>query len=252
MITYVIPTLWKDSNIFKTFKSFSDIEDSDARMIVINNTNQVRGYTDYRIEFINLGYNSFVNPAWNLGVHKSQTEYVCLLNDDRIYDLKTLHNYIKQYRPEFVGFCELNRNPTKDSIQLVRHEDRNVRPHGFGQFMLFKKNNWIKIPDDMKIFHGDDIIFFHHTLVLGIELHKLDGYPIRGNQSVSAQDWWENEIAKEDRIGYFKWISQNNMETSIHNIHKATWKKEDYNYKINNSTELCEGCDECMARLIRY
>ena len=238
MITYVIPTLWGDDNIFETFNRFSEIEDLNARMIVINNTDRVVGHTDSRIEFVNLGYNSYVNPAWNLGVHKASTEYVCLLNDDILLDIKSLHQFISEQKPEFVGFSELNRNPTQSSMQLVRHADRNKRPFGFGQFMLFKKNNWTKIPDDLKIFHGDDVIYFYHTLILGIELHKLDGFKIEGNQSVTARDWWESDIAKNDTLGYFAWISQNGMETTVHDSFKSAWKKEDIEYKYKIEKEI--------------
>ena len=258
MITYVIPTLWKDQNIHKTFKSFSSINDPNARMIVINNTNIVKGHTDSRIEFVNLGYNSFVNPAWNLGVHKSQTEYVCLLNDDIIIDLKTLHNFIIKQRPEFTGFSYLNREGQlrKNSIQLVRYDEdilsnygygKNKMPHGFGQFMLFKKNNWLKIPDNIKIFHGDDIIYYYHTLVLGIQVSLIDGFQIGGNQSVTAQDWWKSDIAINDGKEYIKWLSKNNMETVVGVQYpisrcgcKIVWKKDDFDFrweieeKINN------------------
>ena len=247
MITYIIPTLWKDSNIYKTFKSFSNINDSDARMIVINNTDKVVGYTDSRIEFVNLGYNSFVNPAWNLGIYKSQTEYVCLLNDDIIIDLKTLHNFIDKKRPEFTGFSYLNRNPIKDSIQLVKYDEdilgnyghsKNKMPQGFGQFMLFKKNNFLKIPDSMKIFHGDDIIYYYHTLVLGIDCYLLDGFKIEGNQSVSAIDYYKNDIAKKDTKEYIKWLIQYNLETITGVWHpdskcryKNAWKKDDFDFR---------------------
>lgn len=231
MITYVIPTLWGDTNIFKTFESFSKIQDPDARMVVVNNTDKIVGFTDSRIEFVNLGYNSFVNPAWNLGVQKAQTDYVCLLNDDILLDLVKLHDFISDKRPEFVGFSELNRLTDSGEMQLVRHEDRNKRPFGFGQFMLFKKNNCPKIPSGMNIFHGDDVIYFHHTLNLGIELHKLDGFRIYGNQSVTARDWWESDIAKNDTIEYFKWVAENDMETTVHDTYKSTWNKFDYTYK---------------------
>lgn len=249
MITYVIPTLWKDPNIYKTFKSFSSINDPNAKMVVINNTNIVKGYTDPRIEFVNLGYNSFVNSAWNLGVHKSQTEYVCLLNDDIIIDLKTLHNFIIEQKPEFTGFSYLNREGQlrKDSIQLVKYNEDimgkygcsvNKMPLGFGQFMLFKKNNWLKIPDSMKIFHGDDIIYYYHTLILGIQVSLIDGFKIEGNQSVTAQDWWESDIAINDTKEYIKWLSKNDMETVVgvqypesHCNYKIVWKKDDFDFK---------------------
>ena len=116
-------------------------------------------------------------------------------------------------------------------------------PYGFGQLMLFKKNNYPIIPDNMKIFCGDDVIYYYHTLVLGIELMFIDGIKFPGNYSVSAKDWWDSKIAKEDIIGYLKWTSQNNLETTIQDIHKFTWKKEDYDYKIRNYRGACDGCN---------
>lgn len=231
MITYVIPTLWRDENIYRTIEEFSKIEDPDSKLIIINNTDQVMGIITDRVEFVNMGYNSFVNPAWNLGVDMATTDYVCLLNDDIYMDLKSVHQYIKNERPEFVGFSELNRNPKSNSLQLVKHSDMNKRPFGFGQFMLFKKKNWTKIPEEMKIFHGDDVIYFYHTLILGIELYKLDGLKIYGNQSISASDWWESDIAKQDIIEYFKWIESQNLECTIHDSLKSAWHRKDFAYK---------------------
>ena len=73
MITYVIPTLWKDKNIFSTIEEFKKIDDEHARLIIINNTESISGVTGEGIDIINMGYNSFVNPAWNLGVELATT-----------------------------------------------------------------------------------------------------------------------------------------------------------------------------------
>lgn len=231
MITYVIPTLWKDKNIFSTIEEFNKIDDESARLIIVNNTKQIVGVTGDRVEIFNMGYNSFVNPAWNLGVEMATTEYVCLLNDDIRIDLKTLHDFIRIERPDFVGFSGLNRNPTKHKIELVPHKDKNKRPFGFGQFMLFKKKNWTKIPEGMKIFHGDDVIYFYHTLILGVELQKLDGFKIGGNQSTTASEWWESDIAKQDGIEYFRWIESTGLECTIHDTLKSAWNRKDFAYK---------------------
>ena len=107
MITYVIPTLWKDKNIFSTIEEFKKIDDKDARLIIINNTESTSGVTGERIDIINMGYNSFVNPAWNLGVELATTEYVCLLNDDIHIDLKTAFLQGDQYDTKRDVVCQL-------------------------------------------------------------------------------------------------------------------------------------------------
>lgn len=231
MITYVIPTLWKDKNIFSTIKEFSKIDDEHARLIIINNTESISGIVGEGIKVVNMGYNSFVNPAWNLGVEMATTEYVCLLNDDITIDLKTLHSLICNKKPEFVGFSHLNREPITDNATLKPWNNANKRPFGFGQFMLFKKENWTKIPEEMKIFHGDDVIYFYHTLILGIDLQLLDGFKIGGNQSTTASSWWESDIAKQDTLEYFKWIEGAGLECTIHDTFKSAWNRKDFKYK---------------------
>jgi hypothetical protein len=231
MITYVIPTLWKDKNIFSTIEEFKKIDDKSARLIIINNTDSTSGITGDQIDIINMGYNSFVNPAWNLGVELATTEYVCLLNDDIHIDLKTLHGFICNEKPEFVGFSHLNRDPNRNEITLVPWNNPNKRPFGFGQFMLFKKENWTKIPEEMKIFHGDDVIYFYHTLILGIVLDLVDGFRIGGNQSTTASSWWESDIAKQDTIEYFRWIESVGLECTVHDNLKSAWNRKDFTYK---------------------
>ena len=87
MITFIIPTLWKDDNIYSTIDSFKRIKDKDTKLLIINNTErQIESNSDKRVIIINMGFNSFVNPAWSLGVEKSTTDYVCCLNDDILID----------------------------------------------------------------------------------------------------------------------------------------------------------------------
>ena len=38
MITFIIPTLWKDDNIYSTIDSFKRIKDKDTKLLIINNT----------------------------------------------------------------------------------------------------------------------------------------------------------------------------------------------------------------------
>ena len=141
MITFIIPTLWKDDNIYSTIDSFKRIKDKDTKLLIINNTErQIESNSDKRVIIINMGFNSFVNPAWSLGVEKSTTDYVCCLNDDILIDLKFIYEYIKKTKVDFLGFdSNLNRSNVECPVELVNHLDKNKRQPGFGQFILLKK-----------------------------------------------------------------------------------------------------------------
>jgi len=248
MISYVIPTLLKDENLFKTIAFFSQIEDDSAELIIINNTKDQRiKHRDSRIQIVNLGFNSFVNPAWNLGVRLSKNDYVCIMNDDIFMNMSEFHTFVCKNSPEFIGFHHVNRPENMQNSyeendsstwELKVNEDINRRPYGFGQFMLIKKRNWEEIPTDAKIFHGDDIIYYGHTLKHGILSSRIHGMTIHGNQSVTAKDWYSSNIAKSDTIGYFKWISDNGMECNTGENTKSAWKREDYEYKYGIESRM--------------
>lgn len=241
MITFIIPTLWKDSNIYSTIDSFKKIKDKDVKLFIINNTEKwIKSDPDKRVIIFNIGFNSFVNPAWDLGVKKSTTEYVCCLNDDILIDLEFIHKYVKKTKVDFLGFdTTFNRCKTEHPIELINHLDKNKRPNGFGQFFILKKKNWPKLPDNLKIFYGDDIIYYYHTLILGIQLKKIKGFKISGNHSTSARDWWYSDISINDKLEYYKWIEENSLECmEIEPYYKRTWNKSDFKYKQQLEKEI--------------
>lgn len=241
MITFIIPTLWEDTNIYSTIDSFKKIKDKDVKLFIINNTERwINSDPDERVIIFNIGFNSFVNPAWSFGVKKSTTEYVCCLNDDILIDLEFIHNYVKKTKVDFLGFdAKFNRGKTEQPIELINHLDKNKRPDGFGQFFLLKKKNWPKLPDNLKIFYGDDIIYYYHTLILGIQLKIIKGFKIGGNHSTSARNWWGSDININDQLEYFKWIKENALECmGIDPGYKRAWNKSDVKYKQQLEKEI--------------
>ena len=159
--TIVIPTLWKSPRIHKLLEDLIKCA-SVAEIILIDNSSEFYNhYTELeKVRVIQPGENIYVNPAWNLGVREAKHNSIALVSDDTNFDpmifdalgesqLKTL-GIIGMHGDNFnsTGFEE------QPQIQLLRGD----RPWGWGCLLIFHKSYWLPIPEDIKVWYGDDFI----------------------------------------------------------------------------------------------
>ena len=84
MISFIIPTIWKAEEIYKSIEQFKRVKDKNVELIIVDNTHSDFYDSDPRITVVKCSKNIFVNPSWNIGVRLSRNKYVCLLNDDSL------------------------------------------------------------------------------------------------------------------------------------------------------------------------
>lgn len=150
------------------------------RIIVIDNTEAQQFSTIFShiisdcpsIEVYNGFEKGFlVNDAWNFGIQESKTTIVkaplwCLINDDVMVS-KEILNIIGKYfntQPKLalVTIETINGVTIKKyeedcrNIQKARLEECKTRQ---GWIMIGRKHQWIPIPEDLKLFYGDDWIY---------------------------------------------------------------------------------------------
>lgn len=176
-LSVVIPTLQRDiktlNNLVKTL-----IADEVVKEIIIID-NSLKGYSfeNEKVKVITPKENLFVIPSWNLGVKEAKSEYVCLVNDD----IKIPENYCSKVLEQMNDKCGIIGVSTQDVIDTRNSANEIVvdinsvkteiaekltfkpitfRTHNFGIMMFFKKENYVPIPEDLKIFFGDDWIIY--------------------------------------------------------------------------------------------
>lgn len=178
MLSVIIPTMWK----FEPFKQFvSDLSllECVGEILVIDNDKISTPesidffWSNSKIKRIVCENNIYVNPAWNLGVLYSKFENVCIINDDVIVDFKAFLK-IDKFLTETpnVGLVGVSpgqttigqstfQNGTIEIIPWIAPSETNTHGNYFGIGTLFflKRENWIKIPDEMKVYFGDDWVF---------------------------------------------------------------------------------------------
>jgi|TARA_B110000259_G_scaffold185635_1_gene235113 hypothetical protein len=187
MISYIIPTLWKSDSIYDTINQFMDLKDNKAELIIIDNTNSDITYSDKRVKVCKMEENQYVNPSWNIGVDLSSNDQVAIINDDITFNVAKFHQFVLDTKPK--ALCIINSNKLDEeehySLASIPEDEGNInaRPAGGGQFMFCLKENWPQLPYDLKLWHGDDIFYYYHTLIKKIEVQWVKGMYVGGEQS---------------------------------------------------------------------
>jgi hypothetical protein len=203
MFSIVIPTLWKSSRIHKLLSDLIECNDI-GEIILIDNSSEFYNYYENldKVKLIQPGKNLYVNPSWNLGIEIAKYDHICLCNDDIefnsiLFDIlistpealsnKIIGMHSENYHINFPG--ELKLTPT------------NNRNWGWGCLIIFERKNWIPIPENIKVWYGDDFIFNNNP----IQCYNLEGFPIQTEMSITSDEVIFNEVKRQDQINYYQW-----------------------------------------------
>lgn len=180
--TVVIPTLQRAPELQNLLRTFAD-HPRVGEILVINNAATPLGPVPEKVRVIDLDENIFVNPAWNLGAELASYEHLVLANDDiaidpelvtyaldlldrRLYPLVGVH-------PGFVGTAA----PTRP-----KHRPASELNHGFGALMFLPRRNYVPIPEQARIFAGDDWLYLQQRRTPG----NVIGYPLRTRMGATS------------------------------------------------------------------
>jgi hypothetical protein len=109
----------------------------------------------------NTGCNKPVNQIWNDFVNESDSEFICLLNNDVRLSPNFLSSSISVMELEpSVGFVS---HVTNNSEYSQWSEDLDYiimeTPYRQGWDLFFRKDNFHKIPENLIFYFGDDYVF---------------------------------------------------------------------------------------------
>lgn len=173
--------MWKYAPFTKFLADLVDCEDVHDIIIIDNNPAErpaTLAVELFKVRILVYPNNIRVNPAWNLGVQNSHTNNICIANDDIVFDLKIFKHVRDYMNSPNMGVMGINPGlPQFDQIPLstgtidIRKYDIQ-QTFGFGCLMFVRKDNWIPIPDDLKVYYGDNWIF-ETALVLKRDIYFI-------------------------------------------------------------------------------
>jgi hypothetical protein len=165
MIKYsvIIPTLWKSNRIHTLLFDLIKCQYVDEIILIDNAGNFFEYYEALdKVKLVQVEENIYVNPAWNLGIKIAKNNLVALVNDDINFDTNIFgvidENILNQFG--IVGMGEGNYKEEIDETKgpYLDVWQPGVNDWGWGCMILLDKKNWIDIPEDIKIWYGDNII----------------------------------------------------------------------------------------------
>jgi hypothetical protein len=202
----IIPTLWKSDRTKKLLSDLNECEYVDE-IIVIDN--EYDGYQDTKVEkirFVSFGGNIYVNPAWNKGIGLARNNHIALINDDINFDPNIFGIIDKNVLDTFgiIGMGEGNYKTPIDEERgpYIDMWKPGVNDWGWGCFIIFDKKNWIDIPDNIKIWYGDNFI----KDVNPSPKSCLRNFKIETEMSTTSDESIWDERKKEDHINFINYL----------------------------------------------
>ena len=210
MISFIVPTMWKSKDtLYNMLYAYKKANIPNAEFILIDNS---RGcYLDTEITVLIPKENLYVNKAWNIGVEIAKNNIVCLLNDDIEINFETIKNNLEAINNldfGIIGFhsnknlgIELNNNT--DTFDFKEAECRYL---GFGCMMFIRKENYIKIDERLRIFFGDDLLYWWNRDKNDRKIYIIDNLKALGSLSATSTSY-NDEIQIE--LPYFDEVIRN-------------------------------------------
>jgi len=155
--TVVIPTLGLSHRTPKLLADLCACEKVEHIILIHNANSDLINIVNNKIQHAQPSQNLFVNKSWNLATALAETELVALCNDDINFNPDIAFSVN-------VGDCIVGQS--WDNYQLKKQEQKfcrtsviDTRPHGWGCLLLFRKELYKPIPEDLLIACGDDWLF---------------------------------------------------------------------------------------------
>lgn len=181
MFSIIIPTMWKSNQVLDMLPRMLNI-DIIEEIIIINNEKSSTpnlGFLSHpKIKMYEAETNLFVSPSWNLGAKLASSSILCFCQDDIVFDIKVFEKVknlfdsnlnvgiigsLVSYDKEDSYDDVYHKFFTDGSINLVpsKEPDDSKRPSatGAGNLFFIKKSDWIDIPSEIKIFHGEVLLW---------------------------------------------------------------------------------------------
>jgi hypothetical protein len=142
-------------------------QDCNFNLTIIDQNSTEEGTKEYfstlpsNIEFIQNESNTPLNNIWNWFVSKSNTPYICLLNNDVRIAPNFLSSAIQVLEKETsVGFVNHISN-NKDYQEWSNELSYKIieTPYRQGWDPIFRKESYNQIPNELSFFYGDDYIY---------------------------------------------------------------------------------------------
>ena len=210
-VSAIIPTLWKAKEFLDHLVDVLIEDESVGEIIIIDNAPADFSYDNEKVVMLRQEENLYVNPSWNLGVEEAVYDKFIILNDDIIIPYNFVFELESMLTPDkgIVGIdaasvIKVDNFSSKNITFLDRKIDLKPlkkRGWGFGITLAGHRKSYYKIPENIRIWYGDDYLVqmnSNHSKTNYI----VDDLPIFTMMSATSDLEEFNEIKNIDHLMY--------------------------------------------------
>jgi GT2 family glycosyltransferase len=210
----IIPTIWKGETLNNLLINFYNCELVEEVILINNDSKNSKAIPLHdKLIYVEPQKNLFVNPSWNLGVRMSKSNNIIISNDDILFDVDYFINSLIDVDKNYINFKELGIIGMHSDNYKLESNSSNVsfKSHGMSEstggwacLLAFNKKNWTAIPEQLKIYYGDNFL-----LGLGKQILDMEGLKVETKMSSSANTSvdWVKEVTDNDLIEWLKLIN---------------------------------------------
>ena len=183
LASVIIPTMGQANHLLGPLLAMYNAHPRVGEVLVINNSGVAQPLIGAKTREIHRGENIFVNPAWNLGAQEAKYPFLIISNDDIAISARMVAFALRVAAGPvgIVGPSSSCVRHSRDRLPWVAPAyDRRTL---FGTFMVMRRENYKPIPDDLKVFAGDDYLF-------GLQEQRnvfLGGFAVRTPMGVTSR-----------------------------------------------------------------
>lgn len=207
--TVIIPTLWRSNLTIDLLSSYENCIYVDE-ILLIDNAVSDRPQFDFssykKLRFLEQEKNIYVNPAWNLGIKESENELIAISNDDILYNPDPVFKFVSEASDW--GAIGMSPSNYKTSGSEIRLEPGDAIGGGWGCLIFVHKSEWIEIPEEIKIWYGDNWISMsikkRNKNVFKLHTSEM----IKTKMSTSCAMPSLNPVIRDDRKAWYNILKQ--------------------------------------------
>ena len=210
-VSAIIPTLWKAKEFTDHLVNVLIKDKSVGEIILIDNAPTDFSYDNEKVVILRQEENLYVNPSWNLGVRHSNYDKFIIFNDDIIipYRLVSKLEKLLTEKNGLIG-VEMRARISIDKFdeENITRLDREInlkkvihRPDWRVLVLGGHKNSYYYIPNELRIWHGDDFLF-HMSEKNKLSTYVMDDIPIFTQLSTTSNLEEFDKIKEEDTENY--------------------------------------------------
>ncbi len=190
----IIPTLQRAKELHELVEMCA-AHPRVLEVLVINNAPEPLSWESSKVRVLQQAENIYVNPAWNLGAREARGKYLAIINDDVLFDPALFVKVARVLRLPGVGMIGSGRECFEGNPGAsLRLRPVFERPYMYGVTMFMRRSHYRPIPEQMRIFCGDDWLFQSQ----GAPNYRITGFMMHTEMSTTSDAPAFNPVKDDD------------------------------------------------------